>query len=176
MRIDFTHSAFIGRSIERTEWRSNMARTAVGLFENQTLANQVARELQAAGFPPGEVRVLVNPLDLPVTGVLSTPDTDFMASLCRDLREIGAKKEEADAYIVGVQKGGALVFAAGPIDKVDAAAEIMNRHSAKDVEELAGLEPVLHTSENIGIGSSRRESTLAGRIRQFGGGARVFVW
>jgi len=152
-----------------------MARTAVGLFENQALANQVARELKTIGLPGDEVRVVVDPRDLPVTGVLSTPHTDFMTSLRRDLREIGAKEEEAKAYVLGMEKGGALVLATCSADKVDMAAEIMNRHSAKDVEELAGLEPVLPAG-HIGGDILRRESILTGRIRQFGGGARIFVW
>jgi hypothetical protein len=153
-----------------------MARTTVGLFENKALANQVARELEAIGFPPDEVRVFVNPLDLPVTGALSTPHTEFMASLCRDLREIGAKEEEADAYILGVQKGGALVFASGSSEKVDAAAKIMNRNNAADVEELAGMEPALPATVRAGFQSTRPETMMAGRIRQSGSGARIFVW
>jgi hypothetical protein len=153
-----------------------MARTVVGLFENLALANQVALELKATGLPPDEIRVLVDPLDLPVHGLLSTPHTDFMASLCRDLREVGATEEEAQAYVLGVQRGGALVFATGPADKVDASAQIMNQHKATDVEELAGLEPALPAAAYIGEATVRRESILTGRIRQSGGGARIFVW
>jgi hypothetical protein len=153
-----------------------MTRTVVGLFEDQTLANQVACELKAAGVPSGEIQVLVDPLDLPVRGLLSTPHTDFMAFLCRELREIGATEEEAEVYIQGVQKGGALILATGPADKVEAAAAIMNRNNARDVEELAGLEPALPAAAHISGGATRSGSVLTGRIRQSGDGARIFVW
>jgi hypothetical protein len=152
-----------------------MARTVVGLFENQGFANQVASELRETRLPLGEIRVVADPLDLSVSSLLSTPHTDFMAALCRDLREIGATDEEAEAYVQGLQKGGTLVLATGTVEQVDAAATIMNQHNAADVEKLAGLEPALPAT-HLGSGTTRRESILAGRIRQSGGGARIFVW
>ncbi|HTV05925.1 MAG TPA: hypothetical protein VME86_11205 [Acidobacteriaceae bacterium] len=152
-----------------------MARTAVGLFENESLARQVAGEIKAAGQPCADVYVVANSLDLPVRGSLSSPHTEFIAALCRDLREIGANSEEADSYLKGVENGGALVMATGTAEQVSAAATIMNQHHAIEVEQLAGLEPALPAT-HLGSGISRPESILAGRIRQSGGGARIFVW
>lgn len=152
-----------------------MARTAVGFFENQGSATQVAAEINAAGVASTEIHVLTDPIDLPVKGSLSSPHTDFMASLCRDLREMGATNEEANAYVKGVENGGALVMASGSAEQVSAAASIMNQHNASDVEQLAGLEPALPAT-HLGFGAARRESIFAGRIRQSGGGARIFVW
>jgi hypothetical protein len=152
-----------------------MARTAVGLFENQGLANQVAGEITAAGVPSAEIHVLIDPIDLPVTDALSSPHTDYMASLCRDLREMGATNEEADAYVRGLENGGALVMTSGSAEQVGVAAAIMNQHHAADVEQLAGLEHALPAA-HLGSGAARAESIFAGRIRQSGGGARIFVW
>lgn len=152
-----------------------MTRTAVGLFQDQALANQVSAVLKAAGLPPAEVHVLTDPLDLPVTGSLSTPHTDFMASLCRDLREMGATNDEANTYVKGVEKGGALVMATGTAEQVNMAASVMNQHRAADVEQLAGLEPALPAT-HLGSVTKRPETVSAGRIRQSGGGARIFVW
>lgn len=152
-----------------------MARTVVGLFEDKSVARQVAGEIKGMGQPPGEVCVVVDPMDLPVKGLLSTPHTDFMAALCRDLREIGAADEEANAYVQGVQSGGALVLATGTAAQVEAAASIMNQRNAVEVEDLAGLEPALPAAQ-LGSMTPRRESIMTGRIRQSGGGARIFVW
>jgi hypothetical protein len=152
-----------------------MARTVVGLFDNQSLANQVAGELKETGVPSCEIRVLVNPLDLAVNNQMSTPHTDFIAALSRDLREIGATDEEANVYVNGVENGGALVLATGTAEQVDAVASVMNKHHAAEVEKLAGLEPALPAT-HLGSGAVRQESTLTGRIRQSGGGARIFVW
>ena len=91
-----------------------MSKTAVGLFENPGLADQVVRDLEASGFPRNGVRILSEPRDMPVTGVMSTPRNDFQVDLEHDLRTIGATEPEAKAYVQGVRRGGVLVFASGP--------------------------------------------------------------
>ena len=153
-----------------------MTRTALGLFQNQATATEVAQEIKALGFASEEVRVLYEPLDMPVTTVLSTPGTDFSLALCRDLHQIGATEAETEAYLQGVRKGGALVFATGSGAQVDSAAEVMNRHKAIRVDELIGLESNL---PNVAPGSTARpyhDSTLSGRTGSLGDGARIFTW
>ena len=153
-----------------------MARTALGLFESHAWATTVAQEIKALGFASEEVRVLSEPLDMPVATVLSTPGTDFSLALCRDLRQIGATEAETEAYVQGVRNGGALVFATGSGAEVDRAAEMMNRHKAIRVEELTGLEPDL---PNVAPGSTactHDDLTLGGRLGSSGDGARIFVW
>ncbi|HEV2276407.1 MAG TPA: hypothetical protein VGR96_19700 [Acidobacteriaceae bacterium] len=153
-----------------------MANTAVGLFENSAFADEVALELKTAGIAPKDVLVVAEPLEMPVTSVLSTPHTDFSLALLRELREVGASEIEAEAYVTGVSRGGVLVFATGSPAQVDSAAEIMNRHHAAEVGELSGAEPVLPSRISGAVGSKRSESTLTGRIRSSDGGARIFVW
>ena len=101
-----------------------MSRTAVGLFENPMVAEQVVHDLEVSGFPRNNVRVLKEPMDMPVTGVMSTPRTDFQVELNRDLRKIGANEQEAKAYVEEVRRGGVLVFASGPDEKIEAAADV----------------------------------------------------
>ena len=153
-----------------------MSKTTVGLFENPGLADEVVHDLEASGFPRNDIRVLSEPLDMAVTGAMSTPHHDFQVALNRDLRTIGATEPEADAYVQGVRRGGVLVFANGPDEKIEAAAKIMNRHSPVEVEELTGGK--LHlpgtTGENRSPGHDI--SVQTGRIRQSGGGARMFAW
>jgi hypothetical protein len=146
------------------------------LFENPGLADQVVRDLEARGFPRNDVRILSESLDMPGTGAMGIPNIDFEVSLNRDLRAIGASGPEAEAYVNGVRRGGVLVFASGGEEKIDAAAEIMNRHRPVEVEELTGGELNLPGAAGENVIPARARSVQTGRVRQSGGGARVFAW
>jgi len=153
-----------------------LPKSAVGLFENSGLADQVVRDLEASGFPRNDVRILSESLDMPGSGVMGIPNIDFEVSLNRDLRKIGASGPEAEAYVKGVRRGGVLVFASGSNERIDAAAGIMNRHSPIDVEELIGGELDLPSTTGENATSTHARSVQTGRVRQSGGGARVFAW
>jgi hypothetical protein len=159
-----------------------MSKTAVGLFENQGVADQVVHDLDASGFPRNEIRLLREPLDMAVSGVTSIPHTDFEVGLGRELKAIGASEGEANAYVQEVRRGGVLVFATGSSEEVDNAAGIMNRHGAVTVEELVGREPGNGRIAGGSLPLSRDadthpfDSTQTGRIRQSGDGVRMFVW
>jgi hypothetical protein len=140
------------------------------------LADQVVRDLEASGFPRNDVRILSESLDMPGSGVMGIPNIDFEVSLNRDLRKIGASGPEAEAYVKGVRRGGVLVFASGSNERIDAAAGIMNRHSPIDVEELIGGELDLPSTTGENATSTHARSVQTGRVRQSGGGARVFAW
>ena len=153
-----------------------MPKTAVGLFENPGLVDDVVREIEALGFPRREVRSLEEPATFEVTGVMSFPRLDFEVDLSRELTRIGATKAEAQAYVEGLRRGGALVFATGSDEKVDAAADIMNRHGAVEIEETSGSEPQLPDVVRESKTPVRDSPVMAGRLRQPGGGACLFVW
>ena len=153
-----------------------MPKTAVGLFENSGLADQVVHDLEASGFPRNDVRILGESLDMAGSAVMGIPNIDFEVSLNRDLRKIGASGPEAEAYVKGVRRGGVLVFATGSIEEVDNAAEIMNRHGAIDVEKLVGSEPEVGSMAAENMTPVHDSSLQTGRISQPGGGARMFVW
>jgi hypothetical protein len=158
-----------------------MSKTAVGLFENPGVADQVVRDLDAGSFPRKEIRVLKEPLGMAVTEVTSIPHTDFEVGLDRDLKAIGASPEEASAYVQEVRRGGVLVFATGSGPEVDQAAEIMSRHGAIKVEELTGREPGARgmTGESLPLSRGANmphDATQTGRVRQSGDGVRMFVW
>jgi hypothetical protein len=152
-----------------------MSKTAVGLFQNSELAEVVARDLVASGFPQDEVRTLREPLDMPGAGLMSTPHVDFEVGLERELVAIGATVPEANAYARGTRRGGALVFATGSEREVENAAAIMNCAGALEVEELTGKEPsaIIIEREFPAVTDSPQQT---GRIRESGSGARVFVW
>ena len=117
-----------------------MTKTAVGLFENPGSVDQVVRDLEASGFPSSDIRVLGEPREMPGSGLMSIPRTDFEVDLTRELTTMGAAEADAEAYVRGVRRGGVMVFATASSEKTDAAAEIMNRHHAVEVEELSGSE------------------------------------
>jgi hypothetical protein len=153
-----------------------MPKTAVGLFEKPDLVDEVVREIEALGIPRKEVRTLTEPATFEVTGVMSFPRLDFEVDLSRELVRIGATKAESQVYIEGLRRGGALVFATGADERVDAAADIMNRHGAIEIEETRGAEPVLHGVVHESMTPMRSSPVLAGRIREPGSGAAFFVW
>ncbi len=153
-----------------------MPKTAVGLFENAARVNNVVREIEALGFPRREVHKVEEPKTFDITGVMSFPRLDFEVELGRELSRIGATNAEVDAYVEGLRRGGALVFATGTDEKVDAAAAVMNRNGAVQIEEGAGPEPDLPHVPSDGAPAIRDSGVLAGRIRQSGDGANFFVW
>jgi len=153
-----------------------MSKTAVGLFEDQAAANQVVHDLHAGSFPRGEIRTLGEPRDMAVTGIMSTPRSDFEVGLDRELKTIGASEREAKAYVQGARRGGVLVFATGSKEEVDMAAEIMNRRGAIEVEEFIGGEPNPGGVIGQSMSPANDRSSQTGRTRQAGGGARLFSW
>jgi hypothetical protein len=153
-----------------------MSKTAVGLFENPSVADQVVQDLEASGFPRGEIRILGEPRDMGDTGIMGTPHTDFEVGMNREIQAIGASEREAKAYVQGMRRGGVVVFATGSNAEVDKAAEIMNRRGAIEVEEIIGREPNTGSMIDENIPAVQDISAQTGRTRQSGGGARMFVW
>jgi hypothetical protein len=153
-----------------------MPKTAVGLFAIPDLVDRVVREIEALGFPRKEVRTLTEPATFEVTGVMSFPRLDFEVDLSRELARIGATKAESQVYVEGLRRGGALIFATGEDEQVDAAADIMNRHGATEIEESRGQEPDLPGIVRGTMTPMRDSPVLAGRIRESGSGAAFFVW
>ena len=153
-----------------------MTHTAVGLFNNSSLAEAAVNDLKAVGIAASDISVLAEPRYMHVTGVLSTPEVDFCAELGRDLRAMGATEDEAQTYVQGVRGGGVLVFATCSLEQVEKSAEVMNRHQGTKVEELTGAEAVLLGVAHESAIPLHGYSVQTGRFRHTGGGARVFVW
>ncbi|MGA7560066.1 MAG: hypothetical protein WBW12_14185, partial [Terriglobales bacterium] len=155
---------------------ANMAKTAVGLFENPGSVDEVVRDLEATGFPRKDVRVLGEPREMAGSGLMSTPHTDFEVGLVRDLRAFGVLEADAEDYVQGVRRGGVMVFATGSGDKAEAATEIMNRHGAVEIEKISASRPELPSADHGEAPPVRDPSVQTGRSRSPGGGARLFVW
>ncbi len=153
-----------------------MPKTAVGLFGSAAAVEDVVSEIERLGFPRQEVRTLREPGDFEVTGVMSFPRLDFEVELRRELARIGTTESEAQIFLEGLRAGGALVLATGLDQRVDAAAAVMNRRGAKGVEESSGPEPHLPDQTGERTAPMRDSPVLTGRVRQPGGGARIFAW
>jgi hypothetical protein len=153
-----------------------MPKTAVGLFKNPALVDDVVREIEALGFPRREVRTLEEPANFEVTGLMSFPRLEFEAHLTRALTRIGAAEAEAQAYLEGLRRGGALVLATGSDERVEAAADAMNLRGAVEIEQISGPEPQLPGVVRESMTPMRDNSVMTGRVRQPGGGAALFVW
>ena len=153
-----------------------MPKTTVGLFEDPGIVESVVREIEGLGFPRNEVRVVDEPSTFEVTGVMSFKRLDFEVDLKRELTRIGATEAEARAYLDGLSRGGALVLATGADRQAEAAADIMNRYGAIEIEETSGPEPQLPHIIRESTTTSTEAAVMAGRIRQPGGGACLFVW
>jgi hypothetical protein len=153
-----------------------MPKTVVGLFEDPELVDEVVCKIEKLGFPRQEIRAVTEPANFDVTGVMSFPRLDFEVDLNRGLTRIGVPEWQAKAYIQGLQRGGALVFATGPADRVEEAAVIMNLSGAVDIELRKGLEPRFASAAAGNMTPIEDAPVLAGRIREPGGGAAFFVW
>ena len=153
-----------------------MAQTAVGLFENPGLADEVVRDLEATGFLRKDVRILREPREMAGSGLMNTPHTDFEVELTRDLTAFGVLEADAEAYVQGVRRGGVMIFATSSGEKVNAATEIMNRHGAVEIEEISASRPNLPNADAGEVTPVHNISTQTGRSRSPGSGARLFVW
>jgi hypothetical protein len=152
-----------------------MPDSAVGLFEDASVAEAVTDALRAHGFPAKGIQVVAQPVNLPVDGATSTPGTDFTAALRRDLRSMGASDYESEAYAAGVRRGHVLVFATGSREQADTAAGIMSEYTTVEVEEFAAAAPAMpgiHRGET----GPHDLSSKNDRIRAKKDGARLFTW
>jgi hypothetical protein len=153
-----------------------MPKTAVALFKNPGVVEDVVSEIEKLGIPKQEVRTLEEPGTFPVNGVMSFTRLDFEVELKHALNEIGATESEEEAYIRGLRHGGVLVLASGPDKSVEAAAQIMNRQGGIDLEKNGGPEPELPEPDLEDALPSRDRPLQTGRIREATPGAHLFVW
>jgi hypothetical protein len=153
-----------------------MPKTAVGLLKNEEELEQVVSEIEALGISRNGLRELKEPAEFDVTGVMSFPRVEYEVELGHTLAKMGATKSEVDDYIEGMRKGGSLVLVTDDDEqKLEAAAEIMNQHGARDVEESLRSPSRLPTTHRETTSPVREKRELTGRVRR-SNGAAFFVW
>jgi hypothetical protein len=133
-----------------------MSQTAVGLFEDASVAEAVVGSLRAHGFPSSGIRMVSVPKGASANG-LNDFGPDFAKDM-RDLRAMGISEYEMGAYLSAVRRGSVLVYATGSAAKADEAVTIMNEYGALEVDELAG----------VGVGAASRPASGAAKITDMG--------
>jgi hypothetical protein len=169
-----------------------MPKLAIGLYETPALAQDALQKLETNGFRREDIRLIAEPRafadpltlsaldDAPGGEVgMTTSRNEFEMDLVRELTAAGAPLDEAEAYRRRVRAGATLVLVRGADERVDAAADVMSHDGGGPVEELVGTtakQGDRHVYQTIGDVSYREQGALAGRVRNRGGGVRVFVW
>jgi hypothetical protein len=162
-----------------------MSETAIGLFEDSILADAVADALRAHGFPSSGIRIVA---------AQSGDNGNYSASANQDLRTMKVAEYESNAYVAGLGRGNALVYATGTRSQADEAVGIMNQYGAIEIEEFAtaGVQSLSSSSvEKSNLGTVNPESRLPESQVTIGAheksytthssrskteGARVFSW
>jgi uncharacterized protein (TIGR02271 family) len=118
-----------------------MAKTAVALYDDATIAYTVFDELTSSGLGEDEVSVAVSEAETPAAGAprgtsgpLGAGRTN-LRELADDLARLGVPQDEAGYYAEGVRRGGALVVVRASDADAELAAAIMERRSVVDYEE-----------------------------------------
>ena len=93
-----------------------MASNVIGLFESQSVADQVAQELETVGFNRRNINRYEGSQD----------------GLENELEREGVAGDDAAYYAEGLRSGGALVSVRANDNQVDDAVEIMNRYANSD--------------------------------------------
>jgi uncharacterized protein (TIGR02271 family) len=99
-----------------------MAKTVIGLFDNDIEAQNVVTDLVNSGFRSEEVRSVAA-----AAQGESAPDLS-------PYPDLSIPEAEAHSYAEGVRRGGTLVTVQAADDKADLAAEILERHGAIDID------------------------------------------
>ncbi len=95
-----------------------MAMHVVGLFDDSTDAQAVARDLEAAGFDSGNIEL----------------HSRNAGGIVSRLTGVGVPENDANVYAEGVRRGGSLVTVHTQTDdQAYQAADIMNRHNIVDI-------------------------------------------
>jgi len=172
-----------------------MSETAVGLFEDEVVAEAVVDSLRAHGFPSGGIRVVAAPKSASAASLGSETGINagfnggnFAAGVTKDLRAMGVTEYESNAYLAGLRRGNVLVYATGSKSQANQAVIVMNEYSALEIEEFATVGARVEKTDlgtinpesrlpesNLTVGAHEKSYT-SHSSRSKSEGARVFAW
>jgi uncharacterized protein (TIGR02271 family) len=101
-----------------------MAKTVIGVFQDLSKAQEVVRALVDDGVRREDIRTL----------------TSQEGAAVGTLTAVGVPEPEAQAYVEDVRRGGVLVLADTPDDRVDRAVALMERYATVDLEAQTGAD------------------------------------
>lgn len=172
-----------------------MSETAVGLFEDEVVAEAVVDSLRAHGFPSGGIRVVAAPSTASAASLGSETgintgfnNGNFATSVGKDLRAMGVTEYESNAYLAGLRRGNVLIYATGSKSQANQAVIVMNEYSALEIEEFATVGARVEKTDlgtinpesrlpesNLTVGAHEKSYT-SHSSRSKTEGARVFAW
>lgn len=114
-----------------------MAKTLIGIFDDMASADNVLRELRAAGMPQEQMRLLENSEARAAAGKDDQSWGEKMSGWFRSLFDGDDERMLADNYAEAWRRGHYLVVADVESNEADRVADIMNRYGAIDVDERA---------------------------------------
>jgi uncharacterized protein (TIGR02271 family) len=110
-----------------------MAKTIVGVFDDETSAQSAMRELQTAGVAPGHIRLTSN--QEATSAKSSDPSwTDRVVGFFESLFEDESDHRHASTYAEAWRRGHFLIVADVDDRLTEKAVEIMNRHGTVDID------------------------------------------
>ena len=115
-----------------------MAETAVGLFEDASIAEAVVDSLRAHGFPSNGIRVVAAPHGTMNGSNGKNGTDDFITLFSKDQRAIGVPESDSSSYLSALRRGNALVYATGTHQQTAEAVTIMDEFAAIEIEAMAG--------------------------------------
>jgi len=110
-----------------------MQETAVGLFENASVADAVVDSLRAHGIPSNGIRVITAPNGMVGNG--------FTTGFTKEMKTMGVSEYETRAYLDGLADGNVLVYATGSRQQAAEALTIMNEFAALEIDAFATVGP-----------------------------------
>ncbi len=117
-----------------------MARTVVGLFQNNEAAQHVKTHLISEGYSAENIRIVASGAQAlsgsPSSTGEKTDDTSFVDTISNFFRCFtGSDPEDEKHYTAGVSGGEALLTVTVVDNQADAVAELLERHGATNVDE-----------------------------------------
>lgn len=147
-----------------------MAKTVVALYDSYIEAQEVERELTAAGFSDSASSIIT--YDAAAAGTPAEVDrgTDLVARLT----DMGVPQSEAEDYAEGVRRGGTLVTLRVDEDRADDAVDIMERRVPVDLErERYTARDTAEVTPDEGAVEVVEEELQVGKRQTERGGVRV---
>lgn len=160
-----------------------MSRTVIGLFKTHEEAQNVKHDLVNDGYDAQNIQIVGKDgaPQLPGAASTTTTDTGFAATISNFFQSFsGADPEDRDHYTEGVNTGGSFLAVTVPDNRADAAAAILQRYGAKDVNEQKGTAQATGTTKAAGMATGGQklevveEELKVGKRQVDRGGVRVY--
>ena len=158
-----------------------MARTIVGLFESQSEAQNVKRDLIDDGYAADSVRVIAQDENsrsaaASASNSQTQHETGFAATISNFFSSLTGNSNPDDEreYAEGVSRGRVLLAVTVPDGRADAAATVLERYGARDVKERSAANSPERPGYEGQTVNVVEEELEVGKRRIQSGGVRMY--